>query len=219
MMSCRYLLSKHDAGWPWPHFFQPTCKYTPRRKGNSVMETWDWFVDHWEIKLVSAVLIWAAYIDGRQLRVPNWMTYPLMLSGLLYGFWQGGWNGLGHSALGLIVGLLCLLPLYSVGGMGAGDVKLMAGMGAWVGAATTWYAFCVSVVVGAFMAVIMAWWRGKFAHHLANFTLIWHEWLTIRDPVKLAEIAAERKPRMLLLPYGIPICIGSLLYFAYAGLL
>ena len=103
--------------------------------------------------------------------------------------------------------------------MGAGDVKLMAGMGAWVGATTTWYAFCVSVVVGALMAVAMAAYRGKLKHHANNFMIIFHEWLSVRDPRKLAAIAAERKPSMLLLPYGIPICIGSIAYFFYAGLI
>jgi prepilin peptidase CpaA len=182
----------------------------------------DWqhfLVDHWHVKLVSAVLIWAAWIDGRQLRVPNWMTYPLMLAGLVYGGYTGGWEGLGHSVVGLVVGMLCLLPLYSVGGMGAGDVKLMMGMGAWVGAVATWYAFCVTVVVGAVMAVIMAWWRGRFDHHFAQFTMLWLEWASVKDPRKLSEIAARRKPTMLLLPYGIPICIGSIMYFVYAGLI
>jgi prepilin peptidase CpaA len=176
-------------------------------------------LEHWHVKLVSIVLIWAAWIDGWQLRVPNWMTYPLVLSGLVFGAWTGGWEGLGHSLVGMGVGLACLLPLYSVGGMGAGDVKLMAGMGAWVGATTTWYAFCVSVVVGAFLAVGMAAYRGKLGHHCTNFMIIFNEWLTVRDPRKLAAIAAERKPSMLLLPYGIPICIGSIAYFVYAGLI
>ena len=182
----------------------------------------DWtgmLVEHWDIKLVSAVLIWAAWIDGRQLRVPNWMTYPLVFSGLIYGACTGGWEGLGHRAVGMCVGLLCLLPLYAVGGMGAGDVKLMAGIGAWVGATTTWHAFCVSVVVGAVMAVAMAWRRGKLGHHFTNFMIIWNEWMSVRDPRKLSAIAAERKPSMLLLPYGIPICIGSIGYFLYAGLM
>ena len=49
--------------------------------------------EHWHIKLVSVVLIWAAWIDGRQLRVPNWMTYPLVFTGLIYGFCAGGWDG------------------------------------------------------------------------------------------------------------------------------
>jgi prepilin peptidase CpaA len=46
-----------------------------------------------------------------------------------------------------------------------------------------------------------------------------HEWATIRNPEKLAEIARERKPTMKLLPYGIPMAIGSIAYFAFAGML
>lgn len=181
------------------------------------METW--LAQHWEVKLVSGLLIWAAWIDGKELRVPNWLTYPMVLSGLVYGAAVGGWGGLGAALLGMMMGLATLLPLYAVGGMGAGDVKLMAGMGAWVGASTTWYAFCVSVVVGAIMAVCMAAYRRKLGHHYQNFWLIAMEWLTIKDPRQLAAIAAERKPTMLLLPYGIPICIGSIMYFVYAGLI
>jgi len=49
--------------------------------------------------------------------------------------------------------------------------------------------------------------------------VILNEILVIRDPEKLATIAAERKPRMLLLPYGIPIAIGTIAYFAWTGML
>ncbi|ADG66641.1 peptidase A24A prepilin type IV [Planctopirus limnophila DSM 3776] len=182
----------------------------------------DWqsfLMQHWDVKFVSLVLILAAWIDGKELRVPNWITFPMVLSGLIYGFVMGGWAGLGDSLIGMVVGLACLLPLYAVGGMGAGDVKLMAGMGAWLGAAITWQAFMVSVVVGAIMAIIMACYRKDLHKHVGQAMLIWTEWTTIRDPRKLSEIAAERKPRMLLLPYGIPICIGSIAYFVYAGLI
>ena len=48
---------------------------------------------------------------------------------------------------------------------------------------------------------------------------ILHEWKTIRNPQKLSEIARERKPSMHLLPYGIPMAIGSIAYFAIAGML
>src|SRR5690606_16569644 len=114
---------------------------------------------------------------------------------------------------------LTLLPLYAVGGMGAGDVKLMAGIGAWLGATVTWNAFVATVIVGAVMAVIMVLWRGAWQKHYGQFLMIFNEWMTIKDPRKLSEIAAERKPRMFLLPYGIPICIGSIAYFFYAGMI
>ena len=103
--------------------------------------------------------------------------------------------------------------------MGAGDVKLMAGMGAWLGPVVCWNAFVVSVVVGAIMAVIMVLWRKSWGKHYGNFLMIAMEWMTVKNPKELANIAAERKSQMLLLPYGIPICIGSIAYFFYAGMM
>jgi prepilin peptidase CpaA len=103
--------------------------------------------------------------------------------------------------------------------MGAGDVKLMAGIGAWLGAAITWNAFVVSVIVGAVMAVAMVVWRRSWHKHCGNFAQIVLEFLTVKSPRELSKIAAERKSQMLLLPYGIPICIGSIAYFVYSGLI
>jgi prepilin peptidase CpaA len=182
----------------------------------------DWqslFIEHWQVKLVCLTLIVAAYIDGRQLRVPNWITFPMILSGLAYHGCTGGWGGLEGALLGTAAGLLCLLPLYSIGGMGAGDVKLMAGVGAWLGASVTFSAFVVSTVVGGAMAIVMVLRRKSFAKHYANFWMLLSEFARVRDPRQLSQIAAERKPQMLLLPYGIPICIGSIAYFLYAGMI
>jgi len=173
---------------------------------------------NWPVKLVCVVLIVAAIIDGKQLRVPNWITYPMVFSGIIFNVCIEGWGGLGYALLGMVVGLACLLPLYSVGGMGAGDVKLMAGIGAWLGAAITFYAFCVSTIVGAGIAILMVYYKKNFHKHCVNFLVILNEWMEIRDPKELSKIAAERKSTMLLLPYGIPICIGSIGYFLYKGM-
>ncbi len=174
---------------------------------------------NWHVKLVALVLIVAAWIDGRELRVPNWITFPMVLSGLIFNAVAASGIGLSDSLLGMVVGLATLLPLYAVGGMGAGDVKLMAGLGAWLGPLVAWEAFVVSVVVGAVMAVIMVLWRKSWSKHYGNFLMIAMEWMTVKNPKELAQIAAERKPQMLLLPYGIPICIGSIAYFFYAGMM
>jgi prepilin peptidase CpaA len=179
----------------------------------------DWLLANWHVKVVCILLIWAAYIDGKQLRVPNWLTFPMVLSGLVYSAWVGGWEGLSDGLVGMCVGLATLLPLYAVGGMGAGDVKLMAGIGAWLGAAATWNAFVVSVIVGAVMAVAMVAWRKSWKKHCGNFSQIVLEFMTVKSPGELSRIAAERKPQMLLLPYGIPICVGSIAYFFYAGMM
>lgn len=183
------------------------------------MDFESFFLTNWPVKLVCVILIVAAWIDGKQLKVPNWITFPMVLTGIAYNTWINGWSGLGESLLGMVVGLACLLPLYSVGGMGAGDVKLMGGIGAWLGVSVTWWAFVVSTVVGAVMAVLMVLYKRAFVKHWANAMQILHEWKTIKNPEKLAEIAAQRKPTMFLLPYGIPICIGSIAYFCYAGMI
>jgi prepilin peptidase CpaA len=103
--------------------------------------------------------------------------------------------------------------------MGAGDVKLLAGVGAWVYGTHTVYAFAVSAVVGAVLAVGMVLVRRAWKHHSAQFLVILNEILVIRNPEQLSAIAAQRKPSMLLLPYGIPIAIGTIGYFVWMGML
>ncbi len=174
---------------------------------------------HWPVWLVTITLVVAAVIDGYKLKVPNWLTFPLVLSGWAYGAVTGGWAGFGDSLLGTAVGLALLLPAYAIGGMGAGDVKLLAGVGAWVGAQTTFYAFCVSAVVGGVIALAMVVIRRGWRKHKDQFFAIAHEIVTIGNPQELSAIAAERKSSMLLLPYGIPIAIGTIAYFAWAGML
>lgn len=182
----------------------------------------DWqqlLLENWHVKLVSVVLVLAAYIDGRDLKVPNWITFPMVLAGLVYNTCTFGWAGLGWGLVGMFVGLLTLLPLYSVGGMGAGDVKLMAGIGAWLGWSITLQAFAVSVVVGAVMAVLMVVRKKAVEKHYGMMLAILHEWFSVKDPRKLSATARERKPTMMLLPYGIPICIGSIGFFWAKGML
>lgn len=175
--------------------------------------------ENWHVWLVTGALIWAAVIDGIELRVPNWITFPFIISGWVYSTAFYGLEGLGYSLLGTVVGLALLLPPYAIGGMGAGDVKLLAGVGAWMWAAHTWWAFVYTAIIGALLAVAMVAYKGAFKKHTSQFFAILHEIAIIKDPNQLAEIAKERKPSMFLLPYGIPIAIGSIAYFAWEGLL
>lgn len=182
-------------------------------------------LNHWPIWVVTVTLVLAAVIDGFELKVPNWVTFPLAISGWMYSTtlasqWGLTWyQGLGYSLLGTAVGIGLLLPAYAIGGMGAGDVKLLGGVGAWIHATHTFYAFVVSAMVGAILAVIMVLVRRAWKKHVDQFWMIFFEILTVRDPNQLSAMAAERKPSMLLLPYGIPLAIGTIAYFAWAGLL
>ncbi len=165
-------------------------------------------VENWPVWLLSAVLVVAAAIDGWKLKVPNWITFPLVIAGVAYNVVSFGWPGLGLSLVGAGVGLALLLPAYAVGGMGAGDVKLLAGVGAWVGPMVTLYAFCVSAIFGGIIAVAMVLAGRNWRRHFRQFWAICNEFVTVGDPGKLSAIAAERKSSMMLLPYGIPIALG-----------
>jgi prepilin peptidase CpaA len=177
---------------------------------------------NWPVWFVTITLIVAAVIDGLKLKVPNWITFPLILTGWVYSATlspYAGWEGLMYSLVGTAVGLALLLPLYAIGGMGAGDVKLLAGVGAWVWGTATTYAFAVSAVVGGVIAVLMVLYKRVWSKHQTQFWMICNEILTVKDPEKLAAIAAERKPTMMLLPFGIPIAIGTIAYFFVMGML
>jgi prepilin peptidase CpaA len=77
----------------------------------------------------------------------------------------------------------------------------------------------VSAIIGAVLAVAMVVWNKSLAKHTNQFMLIVSEILTVKSPTQLSEMAGERKSRMMLLPYGIPIAIGTIMYFAWTGML
>jgi prepilin peptidase CpaA len=114
------------------------------------------FLENWPVWIVSVTLIVAAVIDGIQLKVPNWITLPMIASGWVYSavsysiVGDPWYVGLAWSVAGTAIGLGLLLPPYAIGGMGAGDVKLLAGVGAWV-IAPPLLAFCVTVIVGGLL--------------------------------------------------------------------
>ena len=179
----------------------------------------DVLAENWHLWLVTVVLVVAAVIDGWKLKVPNWLTFPLVLGGWAYSAAYFGWSGLGWSLVGTGVGLALLLPAYAIGGMGAGDVKLLAGVGAWVWGTVTFYAFCLSAIVGGVIALAMILYGREWRQHKDQFWSIFQEILVVRNPDQLATLAAERKGSMMLLPYGIPIAIGTIVYFIWAGML
>jgi len=77
----------------------------------------------------------------------------------------------------------------------------------------------MATIAGGVIAVGMVLWKKSWNQHQNQFWTILHEIATVKDPEKLTAIAAERKPQMFLLPYGIPIAIGTIAYFAWSGLL
>ena len=175
--------------------------------------------DHWVMWAVSVTLVVAAVIDGLYLKVPNRITYPLIVAGWIYSFAIGGFVGLGLSLLATFIGFACLFFLHLIGGMGAGDVKLLAGIAAFVGVQHTIWIFAATTVIGAILAVGQIAWSGNWMKHYTQAQAILHEINTVRDADKLYDMAQARKSNMLLLPYGIPMTIAAIGFFAMFGML
>ena len=181
---------------------------------------------NWPVLFLCGALLLAAAIDFWKLKVPNWLTFPLVISGWLYGLGANfGWWGLPEAGIGASLvltffGLALLLPVYAIGGMGAGDVKMQMGFGSWVGAiyglrSGFWvvlYGFCLAALIGGAIALGMMWWRGDFRQNRKNVSDILRDWFGSSSVHEVAEKAAQRKPRMHLLPYGVPLCIGFIGY-------
>ena len=185
---------------------------------------------NWPLWFLSVAMVVAAVIDGWKLKVPNWLTFPLIISGWMLGLvhdfgWLAGVGGIGASLAGMALGFALLLPVYAIGGMGAGDVKMQMGFGAWVGAffglsqglKIVFYAFCAAALIGGVIALAMILIRGQLRRNVQNTREIVSDLFTASSLGTVAGKAAERKSRLHLLPYGIPLCIGFVgyLFFLY----
>jgi len=193
-----------------------------------------YLLDHWPLTLVCVAMIVAAGIDGWKLKVPNWLTFPLVLSGWLLGLLNnfgllrdsGFEGGIGAALLGTVMGFILLFPVLAIGGMGEGDVKMQMGFGSWIGAyygieggkafGIIWWAFAFAVIIGGVLGAIMIAWRGDFKQNMANVREILGD-LSSKSTEEAAEAARKRKPRMHLLPYGIPLCMGFIGYLVMNG--
>jgi prepilin peptidase CpaA len=170
--------------------------------------------DYWYLTAVVLVPAagYAAYVDWRHHRVPNWLTASIAAAGLLaQGLCgQGVWQGLG----GLLVGFGLLIVPWAMHGMGAGDVKLMAAIGAWFGPWMTLVAFCTGAILGGVVAVAMIAWAGKTRDAMANLATISYK-ITHRDVI-FTDFGSARGfgSTSQLLPYGVPLTIGSLAILA-----
>jgi len=187
-------------------------------------------LENWPLLFLCAAMLVSAIIDGWKLKVPNWLTLPLIISGwglgLLHncGLLEGtGIGGIGAALAGTFLGFALLLPVYAIGGMGAGDVKMQMGFGSWVGAyfglwsalGIVWWAFAVAVLIGGVIALVMIVVRRQYRRNLSNTRDIFGDLFRSHSVGEVADKAAQRKPRMHLLPYGIPLCLGFVGYLFY----
>ena len=162
-----------------------------------------------------------AVTDVWKFRVYNALTFPLLVGGLLYHGIVGGWPGLVSSSLGACFGFAILIVPYLLGLMGSGDVKLMAGVGAWLGLPLTVAVFAISSLVAGICGVAIILHRGKLAESISIVKLALHRMLALwshfgkEDSVETFDRGNGRAARSV--PFGamIPIgVIGALLLVA-----
>jgi prepilin peptidase CpaA len=143
----------------------------------------------------------AVFTDVRTRRIPNWLTGAIV--GAAFGLAFGGGPVTPMRALlGLVVGLALMLPGHVIGATGAGDVKLMAAVGAVVGPDVIFRAFLYSAVAGGVLAVVVAVRRGRLGTTLKATTNL------VTQPVH-AKRAIEASDRANRFAYGPAIAVGT----------
>ena len=95
----------------------------------------------------------ATFTDLRSRRIPNWLVFPFMGAGIGVQAWLHGWHGVAQSLEGFALGAVLFGVLAAMGGMGMGDVKLFAGIGAWIGPGQLMLALVITGVAGGLMAL------------------------------------------------------------------
>ena len=163
------------------------------------------------ILMTSAVTI-SVIEDMRRQKIPNLVSFPTMVLALAYHTLATGLNGFLFSAGGLGVGIGLFIVPYMMGGMGAGDVKLMGAAGAIFGAKGILIASIIVILAGGvYGLVIMA----LHPRYLASF--LKRQWTTLktlaltRQFIPIPPGAADKLP---VLRYAVPIAIGTLGYMA-----
>jgi prepilin peptidase CpaA len=154
-----------------------------------------------------ALLICAAVIDLRERRIPNWLTLLLAWSGLVQSLLPTGSITLSAAVLGMLIGLALPLALFVMGALGGGDVKLLAGLGAWLGAIGVIKVFAIAAIIGMVMVVVQSARRGRLGALFRDSALVT---INVMHPNAAAlhgvlENSRATQPTNAVLPYAVPV--------------
>jgi prepilin peptidase CpaA len=148
----------------------------------------------------------ACITDLRQRRIPNALTLGAALVAIIFHGFTAGWTGLTFAAAGWVVGLLLFLPLFALRGIGGGDVKLLAALGAWLGPGLVVWLALWSAVVGGVFALVVSAWHGYTSQAFRNVWGMLSYWrvMGIR-PHPGISLDRSSGPRV---PYALPMAAG-----------
>lgn len=144
-------------------------------------------------------------------RIPNMLVLVGLVLGLIGQMYSGGVSGLGDSLLGILICFALFLPMYTFGGMAAGDVKLMAMVGSFLPFQFALWAAMFSLMAGGVCGFLIVLFRGQLLQTLGRY------WLILRAQAYMAPTSDEVAGKPF--PYSIAILIGTLnsVYWQVAG--
>ena len=158
-----------------------------------------------------ALALIAGWTDWRSRRIPNWLTVSGFAVGVLVNVLASGLIGLKTSLLGAGLGLLLLLPFVFLRSLGAGDWKLAAALGAFVGSEALVALLMGSIFVAGIMALVLVIYKRRFKQTLRNIWGMLTSMLAFRMPS--AEVSLDN-PESLKVPYGVALALTTLLFGA-----
>jgi len=167
------------------------------------------------IFFASLFLLVITTTDTLQSRIPNLATLSLVLVGFGYHLLTGGMPGGATALTGMLAGLALLLPFYLMGGMGAGDVKALAALGALIGPSNIFQVFLFTGLIGGGMALIHL----ALSNNLKKKLYIWLATaLLLISNRRLPEKTTETAPPEDKYPYGTAIAFGFFAFINWGGL-
>ena len=159
---------------------------------------------------LSSMLIIAAIIDVRVRKIPNLLTFPAMIMALTFHSVTGGFKGFVFSAEGLALGIALFLIPYIMGGMGAGDAKMMGAIGAIIGPRGVVIASLFTAVAGGFYALIVFLFNMQyFKNFIQRSALTVKVFAFTKNFIPIPADKSEKKPRLC---YGVAIAAGTFSY-------
>lgn len=161
--------------------------------------------------LVSAALLVAAlavFTDLKWRLIPNRLTLPAIIGGLILNLALGGWQGLLLSVLGVVVGVGFFILPFAIGKMGGGDVKLMGALGAILGAHAIISVAIYSALAGGVLAMAVALAHSRFLELYKRVWLLLKRMFLRTSP----QTGTLLQKSSLSIPYGVAIATGTLLY-------
>lgn len=169
---------------------------------------------NWRIGPLVLLLLMAAVWDYRTQRIPNWLVLPGMVFGLAVNMLIAPLPGAAFwwPLAGLAVGFIGFMPLYLIRAMGAGDVKLMAMVGAFVGPEQTFWILLYTMVAGGVLSLALVLMRGTARRLFRNIALLFQFAYSDVTRGVLPNFTVGISLSAGKLPYAVAIAIGTLSY-------